>query len=63
MEKKVKEVENAPGYSQESEAKMVGYSQHKSGSIWLQPRKQTEYFGYNQRSEKKGSENQLEFRL
>ena len=53
MEKKLKEVENAFDYSQESEAKMVGYSQHKSGSIWLQLRKQTEFLGYSQRSDRK----------
>ena len=60
MEKEQMEAENAPGYSQESQAKMVGCSQHMSEWTKLQPRKQTDFLGYNQHSEKKGSENQLE---
>ena len=63
MEKEQKEAENAPGHSQESQAKMVGCSQHMSEWISLQPRQQIEFLGYSQRSEKKGSENQLKFRL
>ena len=46
MEKEQKEAENAPGYSQEYQAEMVGCSQHMSEWTKLQPRKQTEYFGY-----------------
>ena len=60
MEKEHKEAENAPGYSQELQAKMVGCSQFMSEWTQLQPIKQTEFFGYSQHCEKKGSENQLE---
>ena len=63
MGKEQKEAENAPGYSQESQAKMVGCSQHMSEWTSLQPRQQTEFLGYNQRSEKKDSENQLEIQI
>ena len=60
MEKEQMEAENAPGYSQELQAKMVGCSQFMSEWTQLQPIKQTEFFGYSQHCEKKGSENQLE---
>ena len=63
MEKEQKEAENAPGYSQESQAKMVGCNQHMSEWTSLQPRQQTEFLGYSQRSEKEGSENQLEIQI
>ena len=63
MEKEQKEAENAPGYSQESQAKMDGCSQHMSEWTSLQPRQQTEFLGYSQRSEKKGNKNQLKIRI
>ena len=52
MEKEQMEAENAPGYSQELQAKMVGCSQYMSEWTQLQPRKQTDFLGYSQRIDK-----------